>query len=321
MTRSSPTALLHDIQNSCEKMIQASWHTPDPAAPADCIPNADIAGPGVVWSFLISAFVATTLSWYRIFSNNPGTPMPDTELTCSSMAAMLAKHSIRSRRLDRLHRAVQDAISNLGLTQLITSLALLISTLVIYSDSNNDPHALLAFALTLLATSSHVAPRAALVKTNKARIRPLFPRCVLFLGEHLAFTIYFLRRRVAKDDCPFWTIRIVLLVCGAALWICIAANIVVCIWRPKDDITALYARLVEIGAYVSIVVGTAIAVAMTATVLYLVYGQKACDMLKKQEAPMWSFGQYLAILMLLVPALSFVEHLIGDRDADCEDIG
>ncbi|PPJ60644.1 hypothetical protein CBER1_03641 [Cercospora berteroae] len=302
-------------------MIQTSWYTPEPAAAADCIPNADIAGPGVVWSFLISAFVATALSWYRIFSNNPEKPLTDIDLTRSSRAAMLAKHSIRSRRSDRLHRAVQDAINTLGLTQLITSLALLISTLVIYSDSNNDPHALLAFALTLLATSSHVAPRAALVKTNKARIRPLFPRCVLFFGEHLAFTLYFLRRRVAKEDCPFWTIRIVLLVCGAVLWICIAANMVICVWRPKDDIPALYARLVEFGAYVSIAVGTAIAVAMTTTVLYLVYGQKACDMLKKQGDAMWSFGQYLAILMSLVPALSFVEHLIGDRDADREDIG
>lgn len=224
---------------------------------------------------------------------------------------MLAKHPIWFRRSDRLHRAVEDAISNLGLTQLITSLALLISTLVIYSDSYNDPHALLAFALTLLATSSHVAPRAALVKTNKTRIRPLFPRCVLFLSEHLAFTVYFLRRRVAEDDCPFWTIRIVLLVCGAVLWVCIAANMVICIWRPKDDIPALYARMVEVGAYVSIVVGTAVTVAMTATALYLVYGQKACDMLKGQGDSMWSFGQYLAILMLLVPALSFVEHLIG----------
>ncbi|GIZ37445.1 hypothetical protein CKM354_000089100 [Cercospora kikuchii] len=301
-------------------MTQVSWYAPELAAAADCKPNADIAGPGVVWSFLISAFVATILSWCRIFSKTPGIPLTDIELTRPSSAAMLAKHPMWFRRSDRLHRAVQDAISNLGLTQLITSLALLISTLVIYSDSYNDPHALLAFALTLLATSSHVAPRAALVKTNKTRIRPLFPRCVLFLSEHLAFTIYFLRRRVAEDDCPFWTIRIVLLVCGAVLWVCIAANMVICIWRPKDDIPVLYARLVEVGAYISIVVGTAVTVAMTATALYLVYGQKACDMLKGQGDSMWSFGQYLAILMLLVPALSFVEHLIGDRDADCEDV-
>lgn len=208
---------------------------------------------------------------------------------------------------------MKDAISNLGLTQLITSLALLISTLVIYSDSYNDPHALLAFALTLLATSSHVAPRAALVKTNKSTIRPLFPRCILFLGEHLAFTIHFLRRPVEEEHCPFWNVRIVVLVCGAVLWICIAANMVICLWRPKDDVPTIYAQLIEFGAYASIIVGTAITVAMTATALYLVYGQNMCDMLEEQGDSIWSFGQYLAILMLLVPILSFVEYLIGTK--------
>ncbi|KAM3421644.1 hypothetical protein BST61_g2029 [Cercospora zeina] len=219
-------------------------------------------------------------------------PLNDTESARASITTLRAKH--------------------------LDCLALLISTLVIYSDSYNDPHALLAFALTLLATSSHVAP---LVETNKSKIRPLFPRCILFLGEHLAFTIHFLRRPAEEQYCPFGTVRLVVLVCGAVLWICIAANMVICLWRPKDNIPGIYAQLIKCGAYASIIVGSIITVAMTATALYLVYGQKVCDMLEEQEDSMWSFGQYLAILMLLVPILSFTEHLIGDRDTDGEDTG
>lgn len=168
---------------------------------------------------------------------------------------------------------MKDAINTLGLTQLITSLALLISTLVIYNSSSADPHALLAFTLTLLATSSHVSLRAALVATNESKIRPLFPRCNLFLGEHLAFTIHFIRPSMTEVNDPFRAVRIIVLVSGAVLWICTAANMAICLWRPEGAMTIVYARLIKAGAYTSITVGTLVPFAMTTSALYILYGQ------------------------------------------------
>lgn len=261
-----------------------------------------------MWSFLASAFITTALSWYRILSVKRYNLFDD---AASEQSSIMTIHEKRYRHSNRLGRAVKDAISTLGLTQLITSLALLISTLVIYNSAYTDPHALLAFALTLLATSSHVAPRAALVKTNDTKIRPLFPRCILFLGEHLAFTIHFLRPSMTVERDPFRPVRMIVLVSGAVLWVCIAANMVICLWRPKGTTLAAYAQLIRLGAYASITIGTLVSVAMTTTALYILYGQRECDMLQQADN-IWTFGQYLTILMLLAPVLSFVEHLIGE---------
>lgn len=266
-----------------------------------------------MWSFLASAFITTALSWYRILSVKHSRPASDADSESSYIKGLYEKTTSWHRKA-RWGRAVKDAISTLGLTQLITSLALLISTLVVYNAAYTDPHALLAFTLTLLATSSHVAPRAALVKTNDSKIRPLFPRCILFLGEHLAFTIHFLRPSMTAEHDPFRTVRIIVLVSGALLWVCIAANMVICLWRPKGEILPTYVQLIRLGAYASITVGTLVTVAMTTTALYILYGQRECDMLQQADN-IWTFGQYLTILMLLAPVLSFVEHLIGKKSS------
>lgn len=212
-----------------------------------------------------------------------------------------------------LKRSSQDfegTISGLGSTQLLTSWAITIAGTQAYPDSFEDPHAILAALLSLLASTTQAVPLWSGVLREKPWIQKFRQslhgiHMIVFLGSFIGRS----GAKTAESTPPVVVWSVTTITVLSVFWN-LGLTLVVVFRRTKkramkrsDKTTAAvigYLALVPTLYLISLV-------------FYMKFGSKACP-LNSSEDNAWSYGQFLAILMAAAPFVAAVEDFISELD-------
>lgn len=218
---------------------------------------------------------------------------------------------------------LEDTLRSLGIAQLVTALALVISAWKSFMPDNlDDPHAALAISQALLASYSHMAPLGLLLGSGNIGKKSFSMRFFTnIITSILATYVYFhpsLLRigswpEVAVMMMSVLSCALVVILEGFPLWM-VLVRLPGRVGRKEIE-RASPPRLSWLVVIVS-TVGTSIMLGLT---IYLKFFSKirGCDMRNGADGSdgEWGFGQWLAILMLAAVAMSIIEEFTGEIDS------
>ena len=204
------------------------------------------------------------------------------------------------------YRILEKTAASLGITQIITSWAITICGLITYPHSILDPHATMCLALALLGSASHAIPFwLGEFRTKKTSSRLRLGLCV---AQTLVLLIAFLVRKrslnqrtyddsndhVNRYETSLIVFMVVTLVWDLALiWSSFGNGEPGCGLRTTNILGAFFLTIF----YIS-------------TVINLKWKLRDCNM-NTGEDNQWTFGQYLALFVLVAPIYSTLEAFLG----------
>ena len=194
--------------------------------------------------------------------------------------------------------------ASLGITQLITSWAITICGLITYPHSMLDPHAIMCLALALLGSASHAIPFW-LGELHKATSRLRLGLCSA--QSFVLFVAFQARKRSldneSNDDSDdhvnrYETALIVFLV-------------ITCFWDVVLFVASL--KIVKLGSgfrIINVLSTLLLTTIYISTVIHLKFKLRDCNM-NTGDDNQWTFGQYLALFVLVAPIYSTLEAFLG----------
>lgn len=203
-------------------------------------------------------------------------------------------------------RILQKTAASLGITQIVTSWAITMSGFITYPHSMRDPHAAICLALALLGSASHVIPFwLGKIRTKKRSDRLRIGLCT---AQHLFLLItYFTRAESlsmrnnnhSSDRVYRYERALVVFMILTFLWDFFLLWLSFAKEKPRVGLgifNALSAIVLTI-VYITIV-------------LSLKFKLRDCNM-NQGEDNQWTFGQYLALFVLVAPVYATLEAWLG----------
>ena len=201
---------------------------------------------------------------------------------------------------------LKKTAASLGITQIITSWAITICGLITYPHSMLDPHATMCLALALLGSASHAIPFwLGEFRTKKASSRVRLGLCAV---QSFVLFVAFLARKKSlnernddESDDHVYRYETVLIVFMILTFFWDLGLFGSSFGRGKPGY-----GLRIFNALVALV----LTIIYIATVIHLKFKLRDCDM-NKGEDNQWTFGQYLALFVLVAPIYSILEAFLG----------
>lgn len=279
-----------------------------------CKANPDVAGTGVspqplvclhvlmlckvVFAFIASAVLSVMSSLLMILCTKHFAPR------------WISKKLLLS---DTKTQVLGDTMESLAVTQLVTGIGIAIATWTEYGHSWEDPHALLAAALCVLATCSQACPVALLLSSRHMNAWTAYIHvCLSIFPGELIFGLYFTVNRSDKPSLRWINVGLLFSTIYQILaTVLFVGSLAIANNRkkklPLNGTTALYIN------------GLALIILAypTTLVVYLKWFNKECDMTRCEDKTWNSFGQLLAIVMLLTVPISVIDGYQGRSCPTC----
>ncbi|KAK4497052.1 hypothetical protein PRZ48_011501 [Zasmidium cellare] len=274
------------------------------ASTTGCEPDPDIAGLGILISFSISASLTRILSTIALWA-------PKIHTFRYGSLTQSSDHHLATPKPRRLEKLVKSG-DTMALSQVVLTIAVITSTLITYRNKLGDPHALLAATFSILALSS--ALQVFIPNASRMESRPW--KLMLLLGFSILVVLVVLV--ALRNTSLIMLIPVVLLVLGYVLFFVFRRSLGEGIW-----LTVLHVGI------------TLEAIALTAYLIVRAFQQKGMEWthggsgakcrLDTEEENAWSFGQTVAVIMVVAPVVDCVSSLIekktpksGSRGDDIE---
>lgn len=203
-------------------------------------------------------------------------------------------------------RILKKTAASLGITQLITSWAITICGLITYPHSMLDPHATMCLALALLGSASHAIPFwLGEFRTKKTSSRLRLGLCV---AQTFVLIVAFLARKKSlnqrtndesDDHVNRYETSLIVFMFLTFFWDVVLFGSSFgkgepgCGLRTTNVLSAFFLTIV----YIS-------------TVIHLKFKLRDCHM-NTGDDNQWTFGQYLALFVLVAPIYPTLEAFLG----------
>jgi amino acid transporter len=210
---------------------------------------------------------------------------------------------------------LEKTAASLGTTQFVASWAITICGLITYPHSMLDPHAVLCLALALLGSSSHAIPfwlsdvgksetknRSRASRSSILRQGLCTAQSITLLGASAGRKMFMADRRAdydSDDHVGRYEIVLGVLMVLSLLWD-------LCLFWPLIK-GAKRSGSIAIAVALYALISTIIFVSV---VLNLKFKLRDCNM-NTGEDNEWTFGQYLALFVLVAPTLTAFEAFLG----------
>ena len=199
---------------------------------------------------------------------------------------------------------LKKTAGSLGITQFITSWAITICGLITYPHSTLDPHATMSVALALLGSSSHAIPFwLGEVHMKQASSRLRLGLCTVQSVVLLAACLSRKKNEWVYDDSEQHVARYEVAVISVLILTFFWDLVLYLSFLGKLKPVLAVRILIALFALICTII-------LIATVFGLKFKLRDCDM-NTGEDNQWTFGQYLALFVLLAPTWSALEAFLG----------
>lgn len=199
-------------------------------------------------------------------------------------------------------KILKKTAASLGITQFITSWAITILGLIKYPHSMLDPHARMCLTLALLGSASHDVP------FWLGQLRTKRASSVLRIGlcaaqDLVHFAAFLARKRPVPDERDTSGKLLTNFPNITILFTCLA-NLILIVFTFFIKTPTVFLRLIvtfRAGFFTILYISI---------VIQLKFQLRDCNM-KTGDENQWTFGQYLALFVLVAPIYSTLEAFLG----------